>query len=66
VRNLSEKKWKALDDCDTKGNQADVMQEAEQVVSTKQQSFEWIIIRDSEGVEVHTTDTQRECRRSGT
>jgi spore coat protein X len=55
---MTEKKWKALDSCDTKGNDADVMQEADQLVSNKQQSFEWIIVKDSEGVDIHTTDTQ--------
>lgn len=52
-------KWKALDHCDDKkGKGADVMQEADQVASVKQQSFEWIILEDCEEVEVHTTDTQ--------
>lgn len=54
-----EKKWRAMDHCDTgKGNEADVMQEADQKLVTKQQSFEWIIIKDSECIDVHTTDTQ--------
>jgi len=54
-----EKKWRALDHCDTgKGNEADVTQEADQKMVTKQQSFEWIIIKDSECIDVHTTDTQ--------
>lgn len=55
------KKWRALDHCTAPGcnNAADtVAQEAEQKSSTKQESFEWIIIRDSEGVDVQTTDTQ--------
>jgi spore coat protein X len=51
-------KWKALDSCAKKDNKADVMQEADQVVESKQQSFEWIIVKDSECVDVHTTDTQ--------
>ncbi|MDP4162636.1 MAG: spore coat protein [Bacillota bacterium] len=56
---MSENKWRALDHCNEKGkNQADVMQEADQVVKTEQDSFEWIIIKDSECVDVHTTDTQ--------
>lgn len=55
---MTENKWKALDSCHPKGNEADVMQEADQFVSSKQQSFEWIIIKDSEGVDVQTTDTQ--------
>ena len=54
-----EKKWRALDHCDTgKGNDAEVAQEAIQKAVTKQQSYEWIIIKDSECVDVHTTDTQ--------
>lgn len=55
---MTEKKWKALDACETKDNGADVMQEADQFVSNKQQSFEWIMIKDSEGIDVQTTDTQ--------
>ncbi|MBT2693819.1 spore coat protein [Bacillus sp. ISL-55] len=55
----NEKKWRALDHCDTgKGKEADVAQEADQKLITKQQSFEWIIIKDSECIDVHTTDTQ--------
>jgi spore coat protein X len=56
---MSENKWKALDHCDSNNNNnANVEQEADQVVTSKQQSSEWIIVKDSEGVEVHTTDTQ--------
>ncbi|MEH7072749.1 spore coat protein [Neobacillus drentensis] len=51
-------KWKALENCDKKSNEADVMQDAKQVVESQQQSFEWIVIKDSECVDVHTTDTQ--------
>jgi spore coat protein X len=59
VNKMSENKWRALDHCNEKGkNEADVMQEADQVVKTEQDSFEWIIIKDSECVDVHTTDTQ--------
>lgn len=54
-----EKKWRAMDYCDTgKGKEAEVSQEADQKLVTKQQSYEWIIIKDSECVDVHTTDTQ--------
>jgi spore coat protein X len=54
-----EKKWRALDHCDTgKGKDTEVAQEADQKAVTKQQSYEWIIIKDSECVNVHTTDTQ--------
>jgi spore coat protein X len=56
---MSENKWKALDQCDNNGKDvAEVTQEADQVVSSKQESFEWIVIKDSEGICVHTTDTQ--------
>lgn len=57
---MREKEWRALDHCDHHNEQEneDVVQEGEQVVSNKQQSFEWIIVRDSEGVDVQTTDTQ--------
>ncbi|WP_010651801.1 spore coat protein [Oceanobacillus massiliensis] len=54
------KEWRALDHCDDNndGNNADVQQEADQVVDNTQFSDEWIIIKDSEGVNVTTTDTQ--------
>ncbi|WNS78106.1 spore coat protein [Domibacillus sp. DTU_2020_1001157_1_SI_ALB_TIR_016] len=58
---MAEKKWRALDHCDDNHNGkngADVLQEGDQVVSNEQKSFEWIIVKDSEDVEVHTTDTQ--------
>lgn len=56
---MSENKWKALDHCDKEGKEeANVTQEADQVVTSKQESFEWIVVKDSEGVCVHTTDTQ--------
>jgi spore coat protein X len=57
---MEEKKWRALDHhCDGKdGNGADADQEGTQTVKTEQKSYEWIIIKDSEGVDVHTTDTQ--------
>ncbi|MCM3728043.1 spore coat protein [Neobacillus cucumis] len=50
--------WKALDHCCDKGKDEAVTQEADQLVSSKQQSFEWIVVKDSEQVCVHTTDTQ--------
>lgn len=56
---MSEKKWRALENCDTnKKTESDVMEEADQLVLSKQQSCEWIIVKDSEQVDVHTTDTQ--------
>ncbi|MCI2256996.1 spore coat protein [Domibacillus sp. PGB-M46] len=56
---MSEKKWRALDHCDDdKQKDADVLQEGDQSVSNDQESFEWIIVKDSEDVEVQTTDTQ--------
>ncbi|WP_421378961.1 spore coat protein [Bacillus salacetis] len=56
---MEEKKWRALDHhCDDKKDGADFEQEGEQTVKNEQRSYEWIIIKDSEGVDVHTTDTQ--------
>lgn len=57
---MERKEWKALDHCDDhyRNGNADVSQEGDQFVSNKQQSFEWIIVKDSEGVDVQTTDTQ--------
>ncbi|WP_160719194.1 spore coat protein [Bacillus sp. USDA818B3_A] len=57
---MSENKWRALDHCDDKckENDANVTQDADQFASTKQESFEWIIVENSECVNVHTTDTQ--------
>jgi spore coat protein X len=56
---MERKKWRALDHCDdNNSNDRDVLQDGDQVVSNKQQSFEWIIVKDSEGVEIQTTDTQ--------
>lgn len=56
---MSEKKWKALEHCDfDKKNNATVSQEADQINVAKQSSYEWIIVKDSECVEVTTTDTQ--------
>ncbi|WP_462413544.1 spore coat protein [Neobacillus sp. Marseille-QA0830] len=56
---MSENRWRALDHCDESSNHGtDVAQDANQVALTKQQSLEWIIVKDSEDVEVHTTDTQ--------
>lgn len=56
---MEKKEWRALEHCDKHyNNDADVLQEGNQFVSNKQQSFEWIIVKDSEGVDVQTTDTQ--------
>lgn len=56
---MEKKKWRALDHCDDpSSNDKDVDQDGKQVVSTKQQSYERIIVKDSEGVEIQTTDTQ--------
>lgn len=57
---MSEKKWRALDHCDddNHNNDTDVDQENAQINKTKQLSYEWIIVKDSEGVDVTTTDTQ--------
>ncbi|RSD26104.1 spore coat protein [Mesobacillus subterraneus] len=57
-----DKKWRALDHCDKGKDKCDdgatVLQDGDQIMKTDQQSFEWIIIKDSEGVDVQTTDTQ--------
>lgn len=56
---MSETKWRALDHCDDdKNNDTDVEQDNVQKQVTKQVSNEWIIVKDSEGVDVTTTDTQ--------
>ena len=56
---MENKKWRALDHCDnSQSNDNNVLQDADQVVFTKQQSFERIIVKDSENVDVQTTDTQ--------
>ncbi|OHY73464.1 spore coat protein [Priestia aryabhattai] len=56
---MTEKKWRALDHCENKRfSGADILQEAEQITKTEQLSFEKIIVKDSEGVRVKTTDTQ--------
>ncbi|WJD83767.1 spore coat protein [Priestia megaterium] len=53
------RKWRALDHCENKRfSGRDVWQEADQIAATEQKSFEKIIVRDSEGVRVQTTDTQ--------
>jgi spore coat protein X len=55
---MSEKNWRALDHFNCKNDDAEVTQEADQVTSIKQQSYEWIVVKDSENIDVHTTDTQ--------
>ncbi|SOC05586.1 spore coat protein X [Ureibacillus xyleni] len=58
---MANNQWRALDHWDGKNDlndDKDVSQEATQKVTTKQHSHEWIIVKDSEYVEVHTTDTQ--------
>ena len=57
---MSEKKWKALEIIVKikRTTKLTLSQEADQLVLSQQQSFEWIVVKDSEGVEVHTTDTQ--------
>ncbi|WP_342774272.1 spore coat protein [Lysinibacillus antri] len=39
-------------------NEVDVEQEAKAEMTTQQQSYEWIIVKDSEYVDIHSTDTQ--------
>ncbi|PGK30314.1 spore coat protein [Priestia megaterium] len=55
---MSEKKWRALDHCNNIRFNNEVLQEADQAALTEQKSFEKIIVKDSEGVTVRTTDTQ--------
>ncbi|NGY85373.1 spore coat protein (plasmid) [Bacillus megaterium] len=56
---MGERKWRALDHCENKRfSGRDVWQEADQIATTEQKSFEKIIVKDSEGVRVQTTDTQ--------
>ncbi|MCY9017526.1 spore coat protein [Priestia megaterium] len=55
---MGEKKWRALDHCDFGDNGAIIDQDADAVSSIKQGSFEWIVVKDSEGVTVNTVDTQ--------
>ncbi|PEZ07342.1 spore coat protein [Priestia megaterium] len=56
---MTGRKWRALDHCENKRfSGGDIWQEADQIAKTEQQSFEKIIVRDSEGVKVQTTDTQ--------
>ncbi len=55
------KRWRALDHChdhQNEPNDATANQEAEQVASNQQVSNEWIIIKDSENIDVTTTDRQ--------
>lgn len=55
---MKTKKWRALDHCDDDKQDAIVTDEADQLNQTIQASEEWIIIKDSEEVDVTTTDTQ--------
>ncbi|UMZ35841.1 spore coat protein [Priestia megaterium] len=55
---MGEKKWRALDHCEFGDNGAAIDQDADAVSSLDQESFEWIIVKDSEGVTVDTVDTQ--------
>jgi spore coat protein X len=55
---MGEKKWRALDHCDFGDNGAVIDQDVDSVGSIKQGSFEWIVVKDSEGVHVDTVDTQ--------
>jgi spore coat protein X len=55
---MGEKKWRALDHCEFGTNGAVIDQDPNAVSSVDQGSFEWIIVKDSEGVKVDTTDTQ--------
>jgi len=58
VNNMGEKKWRALDHCEFGNNEALIDQDSDAVSSLDQASFEWIIVKDSEGVTVDTVDSQ--------
>lgn len=53
---MTNREWRALDQCDPESSSAE--QDGEQVAVSDQSSFEIIIVRNSEGVDVITTDTQ--------
>ncbi|SFE16132.1 spore coat protein X [Lentibacillus persicus] len=57
---MTKSKWRALDHCDGSSDRddANVVQDADQVVSNQQISDEWIIIKDSQNIDVTTTDRQ--------
>ncbi|KGR89824.1 spore coat protein [Ureibacillus massiliensis 4400831 = CIP 108448 = CCUG 49529] len=57
---MSKTEWRALDywDGNPNNDDEDVQQEVENKVSNKQHSSEWIIVKDSEYVDINTTDTQ--------
>jgi spore coat protein X len=57
---MGEKKWRALDHCNinSKEESSDVDENAKQKVANLQQSIEWIIVKDSEMIDIQTTDTQ--------
>ncbi|WRP05575.1 spore coat protein [Rossellomorea aquimaris] len=57
---MKEKKWRALDHCDlnSKEEASDVDSMAKQKVANHQLSSEWIIVKDSEMIDIQTTDTQ--------
>ncbi|BDH61952.1 hypothetical protein MTP04_20820 [Lysinibacillus sp. PLM2] len=57
---MGKTEWRALDywDGNRDNDDEDVQQEVENKVSNKQHSNEWIIVKDSEYVDIHTTDTQ--------
>ncbi|RYG74247.1 spore coat protein [Lentibacillus lipolyticus] len=61
MSHMTETKWRALDYCKNNindQNNADTTQDADQAVSNQQISDEWIIIKDSENIDVTTTDRQ--------
>lgn len=61
MSHMTKTKWRALDHCDDNTrNRSDAAeaQDAEQFVSNQQVSDEWIVIKDSENIDVTTTDRQ--------
>ncbi|HLS09556.1 spore coat protein [Lentibacillus sp.] len=58
---MTKTKWRALDHCDdhtSNQNDAAATQNADQATANQQVSDEWIIIKDSENIDVTTTDRQ--------
>ncbi|GAB4075117.1 spore coat protein [Barrientosiimonas marina] len=61
MSHMTETNWRALDHCDQPAKQnsnATIDQNAVQSAAAQQTSDEWIIIKDSENIDVTTTDRQ--------
>ncbi|MBO1515192.1 spore coat protein [Metabacillus bambusae] len=54
-----QKEWRALDHCySNRLDNSAIFQDGDQSIFTKQKSKELIVVKDSEDITVHTTDTQ--------